>query len=152
MELGKSHGPDCVGIFKKDDHGKRQAHDQLESIQEMVEQLKKTREERQYGGDAAEMAYEKAEQTIQEDALSVEVRGAWHAPGTESDIVSEEFQILLCTGGPAVRIMGKLGSGFEPVRAWIEYQDWGTPWTEYRLTAEEEETVLTYARCFYFGE
>jgi hypothetical protein len=34
----------------------------------------------------------------------------------------------------------------------IQYQDWFTPWTDYRLTSEQEEIVLTYARCFYFGE
>jgi len=42
-----------------------------------------------------------------------------------------EFFILLCTGGPAVRIMGEIDDGLQPSRAWIEYQDWGTPWTEY---------------------
>lgn len=90
-----------------------------------------------------------AEQRIQEDALSVEVRSDWHYPGDGSE--PTEFQILLCTGGPAVRIMGELDQG-EPVRAWLEYQDWFTPWTERVNQDGDHDALLTYARCFYFGE
>jgi len=91
-----------------------------------------------------------AEQRIQEDALSVEVRSEWHSPGDANGVENVEFQILLSTGGPATRIMGKLHDG-EPYRAWLEVQDWGTPWTHYY---EEGlcDVLLTYARCFYFGE
>lgn len=92
---------------------------------------------------------EDAEQRIREDALSVEVRSDWHTPGDDSE--PTEFQILLCTGGPAVRIMGELQQG-EPVRAWLEYQDWGTPWTEHVNQDGDHDALLTYARCFYFGE
>lgn len=92
---------------------------------------------------------EDAEQRILEDALSVEVRSDWHAPDDADD--PTEFQILLCTGGPAVRIMGELDQG-EPCRAWLEYQDWGTPWTERINQPGDHDALLTYARCFYFGE
>lgn len=92
---------------------------------------------------------EDARQRIYEDALSVEVRSDWHTPGDDSG--SKEFQILLCTGGPAVRIRGELDQHCEPCRAWLEYQDWLTPWTE-RINREgDQEALLTYARCFYFG-
>src|ERR1041384_3334165 len=74
---------------------------------------------------------EDAEQRIQEDALSVEVRSEWHSPGDANGIENGEFQILLSTGGPAARIMGELRDG-EPHRAWLEVQDWGTSWTQYR--------------------
>jgi hypothetical protein len=67
-----------------------------------------------------------ARQRISEDPLSVEVRSDWTTPGEELE--AAEFCILLCTGGPAVRIVGELNRG-EPCRAWLEYQDWGTPWT-----------------------
>lgn len=92
---------------------------------------------------------EDAEQRIHDDALSVEVRSDWYAPGDDSE--PSEFQILLCTGGPAVRIMGELDQG-EPARAWLEYQDWGTPWTERVNQDGDHDALLTYARCFYFGE
>lgn len=123
-------------------HAKEQAKAQLESIAKMISRL--DHDNPQEGSDALD--------AIQEDPLSIEVRGPWFIPGNVgADTRPEEFNILLCTGGPAVRIMGILDNG-EPTKAWIEYQDWGTPWTEYRLTSDEEETVLAYCRCFYFGE
>jgi hypothetical protein len=84
-----------------------------------------------------------ARQAIQDDPLSVEVRSGWYNPGG-LDNQPEEFCILLCTGGPAVRIIGELDMDAEPVRAWIEYQDWGTPWTELFNPPVEQETLLTY--------
>lgn len=91
-----------------------------------------------------------ADERIQNDALSVEVRSDWHYPGDGSE--PTEFQILLCTGGPAVRIMGELNHYGEPVRAWLEYQDWGTPWTERVNQDGDHDALLIYASCFYFGE
>ena len=92
---------------------------------------------------------EEARERIQEDALSVEVRSDWHAPGESGE--PTEFCILLCTGGPAVRIIGDLDRG-EPSRPRIEYQDWGTPWTEYFPTSEQRAALESYCSCFYFGE
>ena len=46
----------------------------------------------------------------------------------------EEFEILLCTGGPACRIVGDLDESCQPSSARIEHQDWGTPWTELSRT------------------
>ena len=84
---------------------------------------------------------------IQEDPLSVEVREGWKEPGTVGNL--DDFQILLCTGGPAVRIRGELQDG-QPHRAWLEYQDWGTPWTQY--FGASQQTLLAYASYFYFGD
>lgn len=93
---------------------------------------------------------EDAERRIQEDALSVEVRTAWHAPGDESARTPAEFRLLLTWGGPAVQIRGELDEHGEPCRAWLEVQDWGTPWTQY--FGASQSVLLDYARCFYFGE
>lgn len=90
-----------------------------------------------------------AERRIQEDPLSVEVRSGWYSQGCPDDAKPQEFVILLSTGGPATRIRGELQNG-EPTRAWIEAQDWGTPWTQY--IGGDQETLLTYCRQFYFGE
>ena len=90
---------------------------------------------------------DEAEQAIQDDPLSVEVRSGWMTPGEE--LTPSEFCILLCTGGPAVRIVGELDDNGEPSRAWMEYQDWGTPWTEY--VEAGSTTLLDYARRFYFA-
>lgn len=97
-------------------------------------------------GDCA--SRDEARERIQDDPLSVEVRSGWAS--SKDDFEAEEFQILLCTGGPAVRIMGELAHG-EPSRAWIEYQDWGTPWA-LAPGLIDSETLLTYCRQFYFGD
>lgn len=88
-----------------------------------------------------------AREAIQEDPLEVQVRSDWESPGAPLEAV--EFMILLCTGGPAVRIRGELNRG-EPCRAWLEYQDWGTPWTQW--FGASSETLCDYASNFFFGE
>jgi len=87
---------------------------------------------------------------IQESVLDVAVRSGWHAPGADAE--PEDFAILLSTGGPALRIRGELDEHAEPFRAWLEYQDWGTPWTEFHgEDAASQDDLLTFAQCFYFG-
>ena len=125
-------------VDKSLEHAWSQAQAQLESIEEMVKALQDADDD------------EDARQTIEEDALSVEVRSAWTTVGEQMQ--ADEYCILLCTGGPAVRIVGGLGNFNEPDSARIECQDWGTPWTDFPLTSDQEQTVLAYARCFYFGE
>jgi hypothetical protein len=88
-----------------------------------------------------------ARERIEEDALSVEVRSGWVCVGEE--MTPEDFAILLTTGGPAVRIRGELDEHGEPYRAWLEVQDWGKPWSQYFQA--EQDTLLTYARCFCFA-
>lgn len=88
-----------------------------------------------------------ARQRIEEDALSVRIFGE----RTNGEWEADKFEILLTTGGPAVRIMGELDGNCEPSHAYLETQDWGTPWTEYYETGIRD-TLLAYCRCFYFGE
>jgi hypothetical protein len=92
---------------------------------------------------------EEARREIEEDALSVQVRSGWCSPGEKME--AEQFEVLLCTGGPAVRIMGELSEHCEPTRAWMECQDWFTPWTEVH-SGIDQDTLLAYCGCFYFGE
>ena len=128
---------------KDTERAEEQAKAQLEGIRELVEAFEKadttgTWEER-----------DEVQQAIEEDALSVEVRSAWHEPGGDSD--PGEYRILLCTGGPAVRIIGRLDQYSEPESARLEYQDWFTEWQELILSSKDYATLLTYAQCFYFG-
>jgi hypothetical protein len=90
---------------------------------------------------------DEARETIQQDPLEVQVRSDWESPGAPLEAV--EFMVLLCTGGPAVRIRGELNRG-EPCRAWLEYQDWGTPWTQW--FGASSDTLCEYASNFFFGE
>ena len=94
---------------------------------------------------------EEAEQRIQEDALSVEVRSDWYAPGGEGPEPPAEYLILLSTGGPATRIIGELDQHGEPESARLQAQDWFTPWTDYRGDKISEAELLTYARQFLFS-
>ena len=91
---------------------------------------------------------DEARQAISEDPLSVQVRSGW--ANSLEEFEAEEYEILLCTGGPACRIIGELDRS-EPDSARLQYQDWFTPWTEYITTGEDHEALLTYARQFYFG-
>jgi hypothetical protein len=93
---------------------------------------------------------DEARDRIQEDALDVQVRGDWHTVGADMGV--SEFYILLCTGGPAVRIMGELDEDGYPCRAWIEYQDWGTPWTMLDSMHIDHSVLLEYCNQFWFGE
>lgn len=88
---------------------------------------------------------EDARQRISEDPLEVTVRSGWVNQGEE--MTADDFQILLCTGGPAVRIRGELDNDGTPCRAWMEYQDWGTPWTQY--FGAEQSRLLAYAQNFF---
>lgn len=92
---------------------------------------------------------DEARERIQEDALSVEVRSSWQSAG--ETLEPSEFTILLCTGGPACRIVGELDQYNQPCRAWLEYQDWFTPWTEL-VDGVSHSDLLTYSQQFYFGE
>lgn len=156
------------------DHAQEQAKSQLESIVAMVKRLEHARDcdgedcgltdaeiyaginlYHKVGDKATEEDREQyhdedeARQLIDEDPLSVEVRSDWGEPG--SNLEPAEYNILLCTGGPACRIIGKLGQHQEPETAALEYQDWSTPWERHRTTTEEDEALLTYAQQFCFG-
>lgn len=126
---------------EKDDHGKNQAAAQIRSIIEMVAAL----------DTEDETAREDAENRIHEDPLSVEVRSGWYIPGSE-DRKPEEFNILLCWGGPSCRIIGELSEHGQPEKPRLEYQDWFTAWTDYPLTEDEEAALQTYCQQFYFEE
>lgn len=121
---------------------------QFESIREMVEDLR--RFEADTGG-GMESSVEDAMRAIEESPLSVTVRSGWYAPGAREDAEPAEYEILLCTGGPACRMIGELDGG-QPVSARIEVQDWFTPWTTWRGDGWDEKIALEYARQFYFGD
>jgi hypothetical protein len=92
-----------------------------------------------------------AQRAIDEDPLSIQVRGDWHNPGERDEVEDTEFEILLTTGGPAARIVGDLQGG-QPSRARFEYQDWFKPWNEVFLDSADHTVILEYAQRFYFGE
>lgn len=112
------------------------------------EELKELIEAATVDGDLFDNS-EKVCERITESPLSVQVRSGWVNPGDEMQ--AEEFEILLSTGGPALRIMGELDEHKQPHRAWLEYQDWGTPWTHHYVEGFSD-TLLTFCQQFYFGQ
>jgi len=118
-----------------------QARLQLVSICELVATYDAARE-------TTDGKFMAAVETIQENALAVSVRSDWQVPGSQFE--AAEYQILLCWGGPSVRIIGDL-DGEQPTTARLEYQDWFTPWEELPTSAEERGALIEYARFFYFG-
>jgi hypothetical protein len=95
------------------------------------------------------------DEMVLEDALEVKVKSDWHQLGDEADL--GEFAILLCTGGPAVRIVGEL-ENCQPMTAKLQSQDWFTPWTDYgmeyghSISDEDTEALIWYAERFYWEQ
>jgi hypothetical protein len=82
---------------------------------------------------------------IHDDPLSLELSGTW-LPGNTP--VADKAILLLSTGGPAVRLIVELDDS-EPRRAYLQVQDWGTPWTD---VFTDGAPLLRYAEQFYYGE
>ena len=91
---------------------------------------------------------EAARTAIYDDPLAVDVRSGWvNVWAAEFEPV--EYRILLCTGGPAVQLEGELDDRNQPYNVQLQHQDWFEPWQTVPLTAEDTETLLTYARHFF---
>jgi hypothetical protein len=104
-------------------------------------------------GATADSLQEAVTEYAQEMPLTVLVRSGWHLPGEDAD--SEEFEILLSTGGPACRIIGELDrgsvawqSGCRPI---LQHQDWFKPWTESSYDIDTN-ALLWFCEQFYYGE
>lgn len=139
-----------AGMATETKRAESEAKAQLQGIVEMVRALEEARDAEEFGHyEGEEVTMDDMVKRIQESPLSLQVRSGWHTPGEQAG--TEEFELLLCTGGPAVRIVGALGSFGEPDEAHIEYQDWFTPWAELDTTLEEDEAILAYCGQFYFG-
>ena len=85
---------------------------------------------------------------IMEMPLSVSVRSGWQTPGV-NDQSPEEYELLMGTGGPAVRIYGRLDQHGRPRSAELQGHDWFTPW-ERPTVAQDEEVLLHFAGYFYY--
>ena len=133
-------------IVKKEEknRAKEMAQSCFDSIKEMMERYQNT------DSNNTELI-DKIRQEVEETAYSVQVRSDWHTPGDEDFSKPTEYQLELAGGGPAVRIIGDLGSYGDPETAKIEYQDWFTEWQELRLDSEDEDILVDFAKCYYFG-
>ena len=88
-------------------------------------------------------------ESVLNSALSVEFRSGWYS-SPEDETKAEEFKILLSTGGPALRVIGELDD-YGPVNPKLQFQDWGTPWTDFEITEDQQKALNWFCNCFYFG-
>ncbi len=101
---------------------------------------------------------ENIEQLIHEIPLSITVRDGWRSPGQPIDEQPEEFEILLGTGGPAVRIYGTLSQYGEPDQCQLQNQDWFKPWQAVHISRNRDKVneatraLLKFCQCFYFAD
>lgn len=109
---------------------------------------KRILKEHDHDGTNIHRVRESIEETCRESPLSLEVREDWHAPGDSDG--PKDFAILLSTGGPALRLRGDLDQYCQPRSAWLEYQDWGTPWIQ--SFGADSDALLWFAGLFWFGE
>ena len=95
---------------------------------------------------------EEIRETIINSALSVEFRSRWYSSLYDRVRIGEpaEFKILLSWGGPALRIIGELDN-YGPVNPKLQYQDWGTLWTDLEITEDQQDALNWFCNCFYFG-
>jgi len=100
--------------------------------------------------DGEVLTEEKIITRIQELPLSLEIQSCWHSPGQTA--IEGRFQILLCTGGPAVRIIGDLDKYYTPDSARLQMQDWLLDWKDFWLSSYDEEILLDFSRLFSFSE
>ena len=153
---------------KKENRGAEQARAQLETIRAWHEAWQFCDEEREDISVLSSFAQEflndemdwendpdhentkdAIEEMVLEDALEVKVKSDWHQLGEEAEL--GEYMILLCTGGPAVRIVGELESD-QPTSAKLQSQDWFTPWVDCPISDTDAEALIWYAERFYWEQ
>ena len=92
---------------------------------------------------------EAVRERAQESVLSVEVRSAWHVPGSQPDL--DQFRITLTFGGPWCAIIGEvdaLGCAFQPD---VWFQEMGIAKDRLALTSAQRSALEWFALQFYFG-
>ena len=122
----------------------RQAHAQVEYIQELLAAQTAISD-----GETAELdGYKVDEEGVMAAICENPLDSSYTRESYEDGEEDEEdpitgFTVLLCTGGPAVRIVGDLYAGVESnVR--VESQGWFIPWQRIALSASEQDAVNWY--------
>ena len=118
----------------------------ISTIETMVEDFKKD-QQLQESNDYNQQ--DELRESVLNSALSVEFRSGWYS-SLDDELVPEEFKILLTWGGPALRIIGELDN-YGPVNPKLQFQDWGTPWIDFKITEDQQNALNWFCNCFYFG-
>jgi len=133
------------------DRGKAQAIAKVQSICELMaayDQACSSNSEVSYDGELLDS--NALLDRIYELALSVQVRSTWQS--LDEELRPSEYQIELCTGGPAVRIVGFLDPyNFPTTAPRVEYRDWGIVSEPLPLTLDQEKAIFRFVRMFFNG-
>ena len=124
--------------------GERQARAELENIVELIAALTASKEAEDDEATTEVVA------RIEESAFRIEVRSGWTTNPRE--LAPEEYRLMLAGGGPTVWLTGELDSNREPTTARLLYSDVGGDGWLWPGDKAEEEALLEFAQCFYFGE
>ena len=123
-------------------NGEEQCKFALENIKTLIDALSAANQ-----ADDSDLI-DTAHTAIYEYPLSVEVRdNNWYLPSSGAEHTPDEFRILLVFGGPLVQIRGTIFD-CEFVAENLEWQDWGTQITTYKVSAEELEYLRAFANLF----
>tara|TARA_Y100000114_G_scaffold149008_1_gene162671 strand:+ start:273 stop:674 length:402 start_codon:yes stop_codon:yes gene_type:complete len=127
----------------KENHALNNAIGHIESIVEDFKKDQQLQESNDYD------QQDELKESVLNSALSVEFRSGWATNPEELNI--EQFKILLTWGGPALRVIGDLDQYKQPENIKIQFQDWGTPWTDYEITEDQQDALNWFCNCFYLG-
>ena len=93
-----------------------------------------------------ELSTERIDELVRQEPLEVATRSQW--ANFQDEFESSDFKILLCTGGPAVRIFGSCEGGY-PSDIELQHQDWFTPWETVRGLSEIQREAMEWF-CNFF--
>jgi len=131
----------------KENHALNNAIGHIESMVENFKKDQQLQESNDYN------QQDELRESVLNSALSVEFRTGWYS-SLDEETKPEEFKILLSWGGPALRIIGELDD-YGPVNPKLQFQDWGTPWTDlndiWELNQNQQDALNWFCNCFYFG-
>ena len=114
-------------------------------IQNMVKDFKKD-QQLQESNDYNQQ--DELRESVLNSALSIQFRSGWETHF--ENFKAKEFEILLSWGGPALRVIGEI-TDYGPVNPKLQFQDWGTPWTDFEITEDQQDALNWFCNCFYFG-
>jgi len=132
-----------VTTTTKQNHALQNAEGHIESIVDDFKKDQQLQDSNDYN------QQDELRESILNSALSVEFRSGWSTNPEQLEI--EEFKILLSWGGPALRVIGDLDKYKQPENIKMQFQDWGTPWTDFEITESQQKALNWFCDIFYCG-
>lgn len=129
-------------------------HQAEAQVQAIVEYMAAYRESLNApGGEITTAAWDGEVETLDSDSIltrlyenALEVR-RWNPDDDGEGVPDWDWMILLCTGGPAVRLVVRVdGRWSMPAEVRLQHSDWFEGWTDTAMSDDEEDAALSYSR------